>query len=439
MLDDILKERQRKLKNFIDADINPFPSKIKRTFFISEALKNFAKFSSSKKQVFIVGRIISLRDQGNLVFLDIKDESGKIQLVFKRDNLKNFKILKQNLDIGDFLSVWGPLFKTQKGEKSVEVKSAEIIAKSMRPLPAHWYGLEDVETRLRKKYLDILTHPEVKDIFVKKNIFWQTIRGYLQKEGFLEVETPILEATPGGAEAEPFKTHHNALNTDFYLRISLEIALKKLLVAGYEKVFEIGRIFRNEGIDAEHLQDYTQLEFYWAYENQDTLMKFTEKMYKEVIKKTCGGLKTKWNSKTINWGKKWGSVDYFKIFKEKVGLDLNKATRDELFKKAKTGGLNADSILGRGRLIDLLYKKFVRPTLIQPVFLVNQPAEIEPLAKRSEQNPNIVYRFQIVACGSELGKGFSEANDPIDQRERFEEQMKLRAKGDKEAQILDED
>lgn len=444
MIEDIIQERRKKLNNFIKAGVEPYPEKTKRTYKIFEALAGFSALkirqSANKKKIFICGRIFGMRVMGNIVFYDLRDESGKIQGVLKKDNLKNnFALFKENLDIGDFIEAGGILFATKTGEKSVEIKSLRLLAKSLRPLPSQWHGLEDIETRLRKRYLDILANSEIREIFVKKNIFWRTLREYLQKEGFLELETPVLETVPGGADAEPFITHHNALNHNFYLRISLEIALKKLLVSGYEKIFEIGRIFRNEGISPEHLQDYTQLEFYWAYENQDTLMKFVEKMYKETIKKTCGELKINWQGKKINWGKKWQKVDYSKIFKERIGLDFNKIGRDELFKKAKDMNLKPEVGIGKGRLIDLLFKKIIRPTLIQPIFLVNQPAEIEPLAKKQTENSNLVYRFQVVACGTELGKGFSEANDPLDQRRRFKEQMALREKGDKEAQRLDED
>lgn len=439
MLEDIIKERHRKLKNFIDAGINPYPSKVRRTNYISDILKNFKKLTIVKKQFFVAARIMSLRDQGNLIFIDLKDETGIIQGVLKKDNINNFKIWKQNLDIGDYLAIGGNLFKTKKGEKSVEIKKIEIAAKNLRPLPDQWCGLENIEIRLRKRYLDILLNPEIKKIFIKKNIFWQTFREILQKNGFFEVETPILEATPGGADAEPFITRHNALNTDFYLRISLEIALKKLLVAGYEKIFEIGRIFRNEGISNEHLQDYTQLEFYWAYADYNDLMKFVEKMYKAVIKKINGKLIVEWQNKKINWGKKWQRIEYYEIFKRKTGIDLEKAAIQELFEKAQKENLKPEKSLGKGRLIDLIFKKIIRPGLIQPCFLINAPEDIEPLAKRLKDNPHKVARFQIIACGTELGKGFSEANDPIDERKRFEEQIKLREKGDKEAQRMDED
>ena len=258
------------------------------------------------------------------------------------------------------------------------------------------------------------------------------------KEDFLEVETPVLESVTGGAEAEPFKTHLKALDIDLYLRISLELSLKKLIVGGYEKVFEIGRIFRNEGIDKEHLQDYTQLEFYWAYHEYNDLMKLIEKMYKFVIKKSVGTYKTTYDGKKIDWGKKWKTVDYVASFKKAVDLDPLTATDDELFSLAKNKGFGPERHMGRGRLIDLIFKKTVRPTLIQPCFLIDPPVDIEPLAKRHRKDPRRVERFQILAGGTELGKGFTELNDPLDQRQRFEQQAKLREAGDIEAQMMDE-
>ena len=438
MIDSLIEERKKKLKNIKDRGIDPYPAEAKRTHTIAEALDSFNKLSKAKKKVYLVGRIRGWRDQGGVIFGDLKDESGTIQLVFKKENLKTFDFWNNNLDLGDFIEVGGPLFKTKKGQESLEVISFKLLVKSLRPVPSEFYGLADVETKLRKRYLDLLSSEDVKAIFIKKSVFWQSFRRELINNGFLEVETPVLESIPGGADAEPFVTHHNALNEDFYLRIALEISLKKLMVGGYEKVFEIGRVFRNEGIDAEHLQDYTALEFYWAYVDYNDLMKFIERLYKLVIKGTVGTLTTNFKGQKINWGKKWPKVDYYSIFKEKIGLDLNKATDQELLDKALSMGLEPDRSLSRGRLVDLLFKK-VRHTLVQPCFLINPPADIEPLAKRINSEPGKVARFQVVAGGTELGKGFSEANDPMDQRTRFEEQMKLRDQGDKEAQRLDED
>jgi lysyl-tRNA synthetase class 2 len=439
MLDDLIKERIKKRDALIAAGIEVYPASVSRSHTIGESLEQFEDFFNSKKEISVVGRIMGMRGHGGVVFYDLRDGSGQLQVVFKKDTGENFDLLRENLDIGDFISATGTLFTTQRGEKSLEALRVKVITKTLRPLPSEHFGLNDVETRLRDRYLDILFDPKVKEIFQKKAIFWNEFRKNLVKEGFLEVETPVLENLPGGADAEPFITHHNALDIDLYLRISLELPQKKILVGGFEKVFELGRIFRNEGVSAEHLQDYTQLEFYWAYADYKDLMKFVEKLYKKVIKAATGGLKTNFEGKEINWDSKWPKLEYFKLFKEMVGLDLKKTDVEKLRAEAERRGLKPEPGLGRGRLIDLLFKKVVRPNLIQPAFLINPPADIEPLAKRSLKDAGKVERFQIVAGGTELGKGFSEGNDPADQRARFEEQMNLRAAGDKEAQRLDED
>lgn len=439
MLEALRDERLKKLSRLKEAGLEVYPAEAKRRFPIKEARDNFGKLSKGKKKVVLAGRIWSTRDQGNIIFLDLADESGKIQSVLTKKNLKDFKLWKENLDRGDFISVAGPLFKTQKGEMSVEAKDVKMLAKSLLPIPTEWYGIADAELRLRSRYLELLTNPGIKEMFRKKAAFWKAFRDFLLEDGFLEVETSVLESIPGGADAEPFKTHLNALDMDLFLRISLELPLKKLIVGGYEKVFEIGRIFRNEGIDKEHLQDYTQLEFYWAYNDYNDLMKLLEKMYKTVIKKTTGSLITKYEGKKINWGKKWKKVDYVEAFKKAAKLDPLSATRAELMEKAKQMNLGPEPHAGKGRLIDLIFKKTVRPTLQDPCFLIDPPVEIEPLAKRHRKDPRKVERLQIMAAGTELGKGFSELNDPLDQRARFEEQMKLREAGDIEAQRLDED
>lgn len=438
MLEDILKQRRKKLNRYA-AVADPYPAVVKRTVSLQEVIKNFYQWQKSGKRIFITGRIFSWRDQGQIIFADLHDESGRLQLVLNKRQTRNFELLKETVETGDFVESGGKLFKTKTGERSLAVDKLRIIAKSLRPLPLTWYNLEDKETLLRKRYLDMLIHPEIREIFVKKELFWNEIRNFLKKAGFVEVALPILEPLPGGADAEPFITHHNALNQDFYLRISLELPLKKMLVGGFERVFEIGRIFRNEGIDREHLQDYTQMECYWAYHDYEAMMKLTKSLYQTVIKKIFGSLKTKYAGQTIDWSKPWPKVDYYKIFKKESGLDLRTASQHNLYQKAKSLGLPVDQKLGRGRLIDLIYKKKIRPKLIQPCFLVDPPVDIEPLAKRLVNDPQRVARFQIMAGGTELGKGFSELNDPLDQRARFEEQMKLREAGDKEAQRLDED
>lgn len=439
MIESLREERLKKLNNLKAAGIDPYPAKSKRTHTIAQAIEGFGVLSKSKKKIFVVGRIRSIRGQGGISFMDLKDESGAIQVVIKKDIFKELDFWRDNLDIGDFIEVSGILFKTKRGEKSIELRTLKILSKSLRPIPSEYYGVNDTETRLRKRYLDFLGNPETKELFKKKSIFWAETRRYLEDAGFLEVETPILEPVPGGAEAEPFVTHHNALDQDFYLRISPELNLKRLMVGGFEKVFEIGRIFRNEGIDSEHLQDYTQVELYWAYQDYEGLMKFIEGLYKHIIKKTFGTLKLKRDEKVIDWGKKWKRLDYYELFYDANKIDLKVANEHDLAKFAKQLNLDFEPSAGRGRLIDLIYKKTVRPNLIEPSFLINIPVDIEPLAKRMPGDPTRVERFQPVAYGTELGKGFSELNDPLDQRGRFAEQMKLREAGDKEAQMLDED
>ena len=441
MLEDIIQERKKKLTHLCDEGVDPYPARLLHApSKIGEIKERFLAHEEKQDDVSIAGRIRSIRDQGKIIFCDIEDFSGKIQIIAREESLKEFQLLKETLDVGDFISVTGKALTTQRGEQSIAISHAQILAKSIRPIPSDFYGLEDVETRLRQRHLDALLNKEIRELFIKKAAFWGSLRSFLEKEGFIGIDMPVLEAVPGGAEAEPFLTHHNALDQDFYLRISLEIALKKALVGGFEKVYELGRIFRNEGVDASHLQDYTQLEFYWAYADYKELMTFVQTMYRAVIQKTIGSLKQSYGEDVIDWEKEWTTVSYVDVFKKHNNdIDPVSASLDVLKNRAHELSIDVTSTMGRGRLIDLIFKKTVRPTLIQPCFLIDPPVAIEPLAKRKTDNPELVERFQIVACGTELGKGFSEANDPLDQRKRFEEQMKLRHEGDAEAHMLDED
>ncbi len=442
MLEDIIAERRKKLETIRAAGIDPYPARVKRSSEIAHALAEFDRIANEMAPVSLAGRLRSMRDQGKIVFADIEDGTGKIQAVLKDDVLKEneFALWRANLDIGDFVSVTGPLFVTKRGEKSIEVRELQFGGKTLLPLPDKWDGLEDVELRLRERYVDLIMHPDVRAMFVKKGMFWAGIRDFLAQHGFVEVETSVLEPEAGGAEAEPFRTHHNALDADFYLRISLELQLKKLVVGGMGSVFEIGRVFRNEGIDRDHLQDFTFMECYWAYHDYKELMKLMQKMFRCAIERSMGTLRTTWQGYEIAWDEEWPEVDYVHAFKEaNGGMNPLTASRDELFGTARELGLAPEQNLEKGRLIDLIYKKTVRPTLIQPCFLINTPVIISPLAKASREHPEIAERFQIVACGTELGNGFSELNDPVDQRARLEAQMALRKKGDKEAMSVDED
>ncbi len=439
-LEDIINHRKKKLENLIAAGINPYPTQTDRTHSNSEVL---AKFDDLEGQsVVLAGRIRSMRGMGKLLFLHIDDGTGKIQVLLKSDDIgaQQFEFFVDNFDLGDFIEATGKLFVTKTNEKTLQAHAFKMLSKSLRPLPSEHYGIEDVELKLRQRYLDILLNSDTKALFVKKNRFWSSMREFLVDNDFLEVEMPVLESVPGGAEAEPFVTHHNALDRDFFLRISLELPLKKMLVAGFEKVFEIGRIFRNEGISTTHLQDYTQMEFYWAYGDFDKLMAFVQKMYQHIIQETFGTLQVTSGGVTCDWSGDWEKVSYTSLFKEHTGIDLETASDDELREYAKSQNIKFEDFAKRGRLIDLIFKK-VRNNIKtdKPVFLINQPIELEPLAKKDPENPKIVQRMQIVAYGTELGKGFGELNDPIDQRARFEDQMKLREAGDIEAQQLDED
>lgn len=440
MLDDIVRERRKKLNQLYEAGVNPYPEKSKKDFSNNEALKSFDKLIG--KTINLAGRIRSLRTMGAMSFLNIEDESGKIQALLKKDAVgeNQYRLFIENVDIGDFAEIQGKLFLTKTGEKTLEIYSWKILSKSLRPVPDEYYGLKDKENLLRKRYLDLIVNSETKNIFVKKNIFWTEIRKFLNKNGFLEVDTPVLEAAAAGADARPFITHHNILNRDFYLRISLELPLKKLLVGGFEKIFEIGKVFRNEGIDAEHLQDYIMAEFYWAYADMKAGLKLTEKLIKKIVLAVSGKYETEYDNHKINWKNKWPKIDYFKIFKKETGIDLTiEINIDDLKKKADELSVKYEPSHAKGRLIDAIYKKAVRPKLIQPCFLIGHPVEISPLAKKDPENPKKTLKFQLVAGGSELANGFSELNNPIDQKERFEEQLRLRKAGDEEAQMMDED
>lgn len=439
MREDILKTKLAKLENLRKAGMEVYPEKTERSVTNGEALD---KFDSIKKEIYLVGRVKSMRPMGGSTFAHIEDGTNKIQIFLNKKNIgeEKYNLFIDNIEIGDFMQVKGKLFKTKKEEKTLDVSEWKVLSKNIRPIPTEYYGLKDIEALLRKRYLDLMINPETREIFRKKNVFWQIVRDILEKSGFLEMDTPVLEAVPGGADAKPFITHHNALGRDFYLRISLELPLKRLLIGGYEKVFEIGKVFRNEGVDAEHLQDYLHMEFYWAYADMEEGMKFIEKMYKEIVRKLIGGYEHEYDKNIINWDVKFPIVDYFEAFKKETGIDLDKKVSvEELKNKADALGIKYEKNYGKGRMIDTIYKKTVRQKIIQPCFVVGHPIEVSPLAKKDTNDPKKVRRVQIVAGGSELCNAFSELNDPIDQKSRFLEQMKMRAAGDEEAQMMDED
>lgn len=434
-LENLKKVRLSKLEKIKKLKIDPYPAKADKKHPVSDCLKSLGK------NVQTAGRLMGMRSHGGSTFADLTDQSGKIQLFFSDRELSTVnRQLLTLLDIGDFIEVSGKVDKTKAGQLTIFVDSFKLLSKSLRPIPQSFYGLKDVETRLRKRYLDLIVNPESRELFEKKAKFWASVREYLVKNNFLEVETPALEQIPGGADATPFITHYNALNTDFYLRISLELYQKRLLVGGFEKIFEIGKIFRNEGIDAEHLQDYLQMEFYWAYADYEMLMDFVEQYYQFIVKQTLGSTESYHGKDKINWSKPWPKIDYIDSFRQETGIDLNKDLKvEDLFKLAEKVGTKPDKKMGSGRLIDLIFKKTVRVKITNPSFLINHPVLTSPLAKRLDNDPKKVQRIQVLAAGSEVGNGFSELNNPLDQKERFEEQANLRKIGDEEAQMLDQD
>lgn len=443
MRSDILETKKEKLALLTETFGTAYPEHTDRSLGVAEALDRFDELAAAGTTVVLAGRIRSLRVMGGIAFAHIEDGGGRLQLFLKREepDTVRFGVFRDGIEIGDFVEARGTLFTTKQGEQTLQVSAWKPLAKSMLPVPTEFYGLKDEEELLRRRYLDLLMNTGTRDLFRKKEAFWRTVRETLRAAGFLEVQTPVLEHVPGGAEAEPFVTHHNALDEDFYLRISLELALKRLLVGGYEKVFEIGRVFRNEGIDREHLQEFDHMEFYWAYADMEQGMEFTERLYKDIVRAVAGEeMKTTYEGVALDWSEPWPRIDYFTEFKKETGIDLSEDVSVETLRaKADELGVKYEPSYGAGRLIDTLYKKTVRQKLVQPCFLVGHPLLVSPLAKTDPSDPKKTLRFQPVAARSELGNGFAELNDPLDQRARFEEQARLREAGDAEAQMLDED
>ncbi len=439
---DEYKIRVERLKKIREKSIDPYPAVSKRTHMIEEVLANFKKLEKKKEDIFLCGRLRSIRSHGNLSFAQIQDDSGIIQLAFSKKEVgdEKYKNFTKLIDIGDFIQANGTLFITHKGEQSLMVKDWKLLTKTLRPLPEKYHGLKDEEERLRKRYLDILANPEVKEMIIKKGKFWNAVRNFLLDKGFTEVQTPALEIKTGGADARPFITHHNALDLDVYLRISTgELWHKRLMVAGFEKVFEIGRQFRNEGMDAEHLQDYEQMEFYWAYADYKKGMQLVEEMYKYVAQETFGTAKFKIKGFNIDLNKKWEIYDYQKTVQKMTGIDILKTNQKEIEAKLKELKIKYDQKgFNLTRAIDNLWK-YCRKQIKGPGFLIGVPEVVSPLAKRKEDNPELTQRFQPIIAGSELGNGYSELNDPIDQAQRFQKQEKLRDEGDDEAQMYDKE
>jgi len=433
--------RQKKLEKLSQLGMDAYPARVKRTHTCEEVFFEYEKLTK-EKGITLVGRLRSIRLHGGSCFAHIEDGTGKIQVYFKKDTLgeKEYQLLTGFTDIGDFLEVTGKLFTTKKGEKTLMIEKAKIISKSLTPLPEKWHGLSDIEIRYRQRYLDLIANPEVKAIFRKRSLIIKFIREFLDGEGFIEVDTPILQSLPGGALAKPFKTHHDALNTDLYLRIAPELYLKRLIIGGFERVYEIGRCFRNEGIDRDHNPEFTQVEFYVAYQDYQWMMEFVEKLIVYLLEKVNKYLMIEYQGNQIDFTAPYPHLTFRDAVKKYVKINIDEyQDRDSLAKKAKEIGLKIDKTFGRGKILDQIYKEWVRPEIINPTFITDYPIELSPLAKKKHDNQNYTERFQLLAGGIELTNAFSEINNPLDQKERFEAQEKLRKAGDEETQRIDYD
>ncbi len=389
----------------------------------------------------VAGRIVALRDQGKSNWIDLRDDTGKIQAFLGKNQVGEevFETLK-NLDLGDFIGVRGTVKRTRRGEITIWVESYELLTKSLKASVEKHHGLKDVETRYRQRYLDMVANPEVMVTFKKRIQMVQCMRDWLIKQGYLEVETPMLHPIPGGATARPFITRHNTYDDDFYLRIAPELYLKKLIVGGFDKVFEINRCFRNEGVDTRHNPEFTTMELYEAYQDYMGLMDETEEMLTYIVEQVCGGPEFEYQGTTISVKRPWKRMTLFDAIREYAGIDLEQTTdKDEAAKLAKSVGVDVDPTMGYGKIVDEVMSVKVQPKLVQPTFLYDYPLEISPLAKKHRDNPTITERFQPFIGCLEIGNAFSELNDPIDQHERFSAQVALREAGDDEAQFLDDD
>ncbi|MFI5260363.1 MAG: lysine--tRNA ligase [Candidatus Paceibacteria bacterium] len=437
LLDTVREERLAKIDRLEEAGMEPYPARTLRTHSIDDFLENHGVLETNSEQVVLAGRVLSLREHGGSLFVDIFDGT-KAQGFLQRDKLGEelYDLFTGTVDVGDIIEFAGMAFTTKRGMPSLGVSGWRMLAKSLRPLPDEWYGIKDEDERFRKRYLDILLTKDLAERIKRRSAFWNVIRSYLLERDFIEVETPVLETTTGGAEARPFVTHHNALDIDVYLRISAgELWQKRLIVAGLPKVFEIGRIFRNEGMSAEHAQDYTQVEFYEAFKDYEAGMTMITELYRAIADRVYGTRQFTIKECAIDLNAEWERYDFCALMKEEYGIDpLDE--RANWAAELKKRDIPFEKGANTGRLVDIAWKQ-IRKALVGPGFLVNVPVYMEPLAKKSAADPRVVERFQVMLAGSEIGKGFSELNDPIDQAERFELQGKLRAAGDEEAQMPD--
>lgn len=441
-LQDYRNERLRKLETLRQLGVEPYPAKSERTHTCAEVLSKYDELAN--KEVVVAGRVASIRSFGKLAFIKLRDQSGDVQLYLQRDDVAELDAARgvlgmkqlKLLDTGDFIEAKGVMTTTQTGEKSVGVRELRLLTKSLRPMPEK---LENKEERLRRRYVDMNVNPEVRERFIRRSKFWQATRDYLNSHGFTEVNVPVLEHTTGGADANPFVTHMDALgDQQFYLRISHELPLKRLIGAGFEKVYDLGPRFRNENYSDEHLPEHIAMEWYAAYWDWKQGMRFMESMYKDVLQKTFGTLQFQLGKFDVDMSGEWEVWDYAEVIRKHYGIDVYNTTIEEVASKLKEHNLEVEKTDSIPRSIDKLWKN-IRKDVAGPVWLVNTPKFISPLSKTNPENPETVERFQPVIAGSELGNGFSELNDPIDQLNRFLEQQQMRDSGDEEAMMLDID
>jgi lysyl-tRNA synthetase class 2 len=443
-LKELRQVRLDKIKQLQQLGVDPYPAHTQRTAENGQIASQFDQFEG--QPVTVVGRITSMRGHGSLAFYDLKDASGSIQLYIKQEQLQpaDHSLNQLNydelglLDLGDFIEATGTVVKTKRGEISVETTAIRLLTKALRQMPNAWDGLKDKETRMRRRYLDTAMNQQVFDRYVRRAKFWQAHRDFLNQRGFLEINIPVLEAVTGGADAKPFVTHMDALDSDFYLRISQELYLKRLIGGGYEKVYEIGPRFRNEGLSDEHLPEHMAMEFYWAYADYHQGMEFVQQLFRHVAQAVYGTLQFTIHGHQVDLGQDWQIIEYADIIKQRFGIDIYHTSLDEVKQALRDQHQPVDSQLNLNRGLDQLWK-VIRPTLSGPAFMIHEPTFLSPLAKSVPGQPHVSERIHPIIAGSELGNGYSELNDPQDQLQRFMEQQKLRESGDDEAQMLDID
>lgn len=438
----LLKIRREKMDEFRASGREPFPYGYDRTATAAEVLANYStlkEHEESPEEISLAGRIMTRRGHGKAAFATIQDSSGRIQVYGKMDVLGEEPYsFYQKLDIGDIIGVRGRVFRTKTGEITIRLSSFTLLTKSLHPLPEKWHGLQDKEIRYRERYLDLIVNPDVKDLFIKRSRIVSFIRRFLEERGFLEVETPILQVLQGGAAARPFETFHDALGLPLFMRIAPELYLKRLLVGGFDRVFELGRVFRNEGMSYKHNPEYTMIEIYQAYVDYQAIMKLTEEIVVACAKEVLGTLQIEFRGDKIDLTPPWKRVTLLDALRE-AGIDLKGKNEHEIRSIAKKKGIEGADEIGIGKVINVLYDKFVEGTLRQPTFIIDHPIETSPLAKKHRDHPGQVERFELIIAGMELANAFSELNDPIDQRERLTKQAALKAAGDLEAESMDED